>query len=183
MSHDTLPWMTVYVPSTNHTPHCWGLLGFLRSLPTIHSSHQSLQQMHWFEAFFKIFVCAVSKAIEVKGRSMLNFEAATSKFGNQFWNFGYQPQKSKADLCMTNSYKVLIFVFFIVPQRLTLLSNAKRKISKSNFGTIWHIEINLTFSRLAAKLSEISRSQPQNSTSNILWPQWPQKRPFQTFWK
>ena len=30
---------------------------------------------------------------------------------------------------------------------------------------------------------KISRSQPQNSTSIVLWPQWPQKRPFLTFQK
>ena len=30
---------------------------------------------------------------------------------------------------------------------------------------------------------KISRSQPQNSTSIIVWPQWPQKRPFLTFQK
>ena len=30
---------------------------------------------------------------------------------------------------------------------------------------------------------KILRSQPQNSTSIILWPQWPQKRPFLTFQK
>ena len=32
-------------------------------------------------------------------------------------------------VCMTNSSKVMI-VFFIVPQRLTLVSNAKEKIAK-----------------------------------------------------
>ena len=41
------------------TPHCRGLLVFLRSLPTIHSSHQSLEPMHWFEAIFEMFYSAV----------------------------------------------------------------------------------------------------------------------------
>ena len=51
---------------------------------------------------------------------------------------------------MTNGSKVLIHLsVFIVSQRLTLVSNAKRKISKSNK------EACLTFLRLAAKLSEI----------------------------
>ena len=54
--------------------------GFLRSLPTIHSSHQSLEQMHWFEATFKMFGRAVFEAIEVKGCLRLNLRAATSKF-------------------------------------------------------------------------------------------------------
>ena len=47
---------------------------------------------------------------------------------------------------------------FIVPQRLTLGSNAKRKIWASinqNFGTVCHTEVCFTFSRLAAKLSEM----------------------------
>ena len=48
-----------------NTPHCWVLLVFLQPLPTIHSSHQSLEQMHWFEAIFKIFACAISEVAEV----------------------------------------------------------------------------------------------------------------------
>ena len=47
-----------------------------------------------------------------------------------------------------------LFVFFIVSKRLTLVSNAKRKISKSN-KSVCHTEVCLTFSRLAAKLSEM----------------------------
>ena len=45
---------------------------------TIHSSHQSLEQMHWFEAIFGIWGRAVFETIEVKRRSILNFEAATT---------------------------------------------------------------------------------------------------------
>ena len=62
------------------TPHCLGHLVLVRSLPTIHISHQSLEQMHWFEVIFKMFCSAVFEAVEVKGQSRLNFEAATSKF-------------------------------------------------------------------------------------------------------
>ena len=40
---------------------------FLRSLPTIHNSHQSLEQMHWFEAIFEM-------------NWLQNFEVAASKF-------------------------------------------------------------------------------------------------------
>ena len=47
----------------------------LPSLPTIHSSHQSLEQMHCFEAIFENF-----EAIEVKERLRLNFQVSTSKF-------------------------------------------------------------------------------------------------------
>ena len=73
--------------SMHFTPHCWGLLVFLRSLSTIHSSHQSLEQMHWFEAIFKMFGSAVFEAIEVKGHLRKNFEAAASKFCDwAFWH-------------------------------------------------------------------------------------------------
>ena len=38
---------------------------FLRSQPTytIHSSHQSLEQMHWFESIFEMFDCIVFDVI------------------------------------------------------------------------------------------------------------------------
>ena len=38
---------------------------FLQSLPTLHSSRQSLEQMHWFEAIFKMFGLPVFEAIKV----------------------------------------------------------------------------------------------------------------------
>jgi hypothetical protein len=75
------------------TPHCWGRLVFLRPLSKIHTSHQYLDDLHWFDAIFKIFVCAVFEAIDVKGWSRLNFEAATSKICNHFRKFGCQPRK------------------------------------------------------------------------------------------
>jgi hypothetical protein len=40
--------------------------------------------MQFFEAIFKMFGRAVFEVIEVKGQSMLNFEAAVSKFCNHF---------------------------------------------------------------------------------------------------
>ena len=83
-----------------------------------------------------------------------------------------------------------LFVFFIVPQRLTLVSIAKRNISKSNKSELWNclsyrglpyfFEVGSQTFRNDCK---ISRSQPQNSTSIVLWPQWPQKRHAQIFWK
>ena len=60
------------------TSHHRGLLFcFLRSLPTIHSSDQSLDQMHWFEPSFEMFGRDVFEAVEVNGRLRLNFEVAT----------------------------------------------------------------------------------------------------------
>jgi len=106
--------------------------------PKIRASHQYLKDLHWFEAIFKIFACAVFEAIKVKGLRSEVIEVATSKFCNHFQKFGCQPQKGKADLCMTNGSKDLIYLSFFVPQRPTLVSNAKRKISKSNKSELWN---------------------------------------------
>ena len=43
----------------------------------------------------------------------VEFWAATSKFCNHFWKFGCQSRKSKAYLCMTNGFKVLIYLTLI----------------------------------------------------------------------
>ena len=43
----------------------------------------------------------------------LNFEAATSRFGNHSLKFGSSPRKGKVDLCMTNGSKVLIYLTLI----------------------------------------------------------------------
>ena len=46
------------------------------------------------------------------------------QFCNNFWKFGCQPWKSKADLCMTNSSKVLVYLSSLEPfviQRSALL--------------------------------------------------------------
>ena len=45
-------------------------------------------------------------------------EAATSKFCNCSWKFGFSPRKGKVDLCMTNGSKVLIFFDFAIFQIL-----------------------------------------------------------------
>ena len=88
-------------------------LVFLRPLTKIHTFHQYLEDLEWFEAIFKIFVRAIFEAIEVKGRSRLNFEAATLKFCNHFWKFGCQHWKSKY-VCTTNGPKVLIYLSFLM---------------------------------------------------------------------
>ena len=49
-----------------------------------HTSHQYLENLHWFEAIFKKFGRVVFEAIEVKGRSMSNFEVTTLKICNNF---------------------------------------------------------------------------------------------------
>ena len=66
--------------------------------------------MQQFDAIFEIFGRAVFEAIEVKGRSMFKFEVTTLKFCYNFWKCGCQPQKIKADLCLTNNVKVLIYL-------------------------------------------------------------------------
>ena len=43
-------------------------------------------------------------------QSLLNFEAATSKFCNCSWKLGSSPRKGKVNLCMTNGSKVLIYL-------------------------------------------------------------------------
>ena len=69
----------------------------------------------------------------------LNFEAATSKFWNHSWNFGFSPQKGKVDLCATNGSKVLIyltllhFIFYC-----TIVCNAKGNLAKSNKSEFWN---------------------------------------------
>ena len=79
------------------------------------------------------------EVVEVEWRSMLNFEAATSKFGNCSSKFGFSPQKGKVDLCMTNGSKVLIYLtllYFIF--YCTLVSNAKGNLAKSNKSELWN---------------------------------------------
>jgi hypothetical protein len=48
--------------------------------------------------FFFKFSLWPFEVVEVEWRSMLNFEAATSKFCNHFWKFGPSPRKGKVDL-------------------------------------------------------------------------------------
>ena len=73
------------------------------------------------------------QVIEVKWRSMLNFEAVTLKFCNCSWKFGSSPRKGKIDLCMKNGSKVLIYLtllYFIF--YCTLVSIAKGNIAKAS---------------------------------------------------
>ena len=53
------------------TPYCLGHLVLVQSLPTIYTFPQSMEQMHSFEASFKMFGRAIFEAIEVKGCSRL----------------------------------------------------------------------------------------------------------------
>ena len=90
------------------------------------------------DIFFK-FSLWPFEVVEVEWRSMLNFEAATSKFWNCSWDFGFSPRKSKVDLCMTNGSKLLnyltllYFIFYC-----TLVSNAKGNLAKSNKSELWN---------------------------------------------
>jgi hypothetical protein len=54
----------------------------VQPLPTIHTSHKSLENLHRFETIFKIFARAVFEAIEVKRRLMLNFLISESLAAN-----------------------------------------------------------------------------------------------------
>ena len=105
----------------------------------------------------------------------LNFEAATSKFGNHSWNFGCSPQNGKVDLCMTNGSKVLIyltFLYFIF--YCTLVSNAKGNLAKSNKSELWN---RLSYRGLPCHFEarsqsfrndcQILGSQPQNLEANF----------------
>ena len=134
------------------------------------------------DIFFK-FSLGPFEVVEVNWQSMLNFEAATSKFCNHFWKLGTSPRKGKVDLCMTNGSKVLIYLtllYFIF--YCTLVSNAKGNIAKSNKSVLWD---RLSYRSLPYLFEvrrqsfrndcQISRSQPQNSTSLVIRPQRPRK--------
>ena len=89
--------------------------------------------------FFLNSHLGLSRSLRSNENWPLNFEAATSKFGNHSWNFGSSPQNNKVDLCMTNGFKVLIyltFLYFIF--YCTLVSNAKGNLAKSNKSELWN---------------------------------------------
>ena len=96
------------------------------------------------DIFFK-FSLRLFKVVEVKWRSMLNFEAATSQFCNCSWKFGSWPQKGKVDLCMTNDSKILIYLtllyFLLLYFLLHYLQEYSkiRNITKSNKSELWKI--------------------------------------------
>ena len=86
------------------------------------------------------------------------------------------------------TYFLYVYKWYIVPKRLTLVSNAKRKISKSNKSKLWnrlsYRDLPYFFevgSQTFTNDYKILRSQPQNSTAIVFWPQWPQKRRTQKF--
>ena len=92
--------------------------GFLRSLPTIHSFHQSLTQR--LEAILKMYGRAIFEAIEVKGRPMLNFETAILIFWNHFWKFcclwGTIKKPKKSELWNLLPYRGLPYFFEVGSQ-------------------------------------------------------------------
>ena len=113
--------------------------------------------------------CGLSRSLRSNDNWPLNFEAATSKFGNHSWTFVSSPQRGKVDLCMTNGSKVLIyltFLYFIF--YCTLVSNAKGNLAKSNKsellnrlsyrGLLYHFEVRSQSFRNDCKSW---RSQPQ----------------------
>ena len=63
--------------------------------------------------FFLNSHLGLSRLLRSNENRPLNFEAATSKFGNHFWNFGSSPQNGKVDLCMKNGSKALIYLTLI----------------------------------------------------------------------
>ena len=85
---------------------------------------------------------------------------------------------------MTNGSKVLIYLTLLYFKfYCTHVSNAKGNIAKSNKSELWN---HLSYRGLPYLFEvrsqtfrndyKILRSQPQNSTLIVLWPQWPQKR-------
>ena len=97
----------------------------------IFSIHGKNGIMPWI--FFLNSHLGLSRSLRSNDIWPLNFEAATSKFGNHSWTFGSSPQRGKVDLCMTNGSKVLIYLtllHFIV--YCTLVSNAIGDLAKSN---------------------------------------------------
>ena len=100
--------------------------------------------MQWFDAFLKYLAEPFLRPLRPKDVRPLNFEDTTSKIWNHFWKCGCQPQKGKADLCMPNSSKVLIYLTLIY-KRMSLRNNKKEK----------EIRTLEPFLRLAAKLSEM----------------------------
>ena len=102
-----------YSTASTYTPYYWGRLVFLRPLPKIHTSHQYLEDLKWFETIFKKFARAIFEAIEVKGWSRLNFEATTWKFCKLFqifqiltggMNFREMSQRNQTSSAVRSAY-------------------------------------------------------------------------------
>ena len=89
--------------------------------------------------FFFKFSLRPFEVVEVKWQSILNFEAATSKFCNCSWKFGSSPRKGKVDLCMTNGSKVLIYLTLLYFLLHYLQEYSKIwNIAKSNKSELWN---------------------------------------------
>ena len=92
------------------TPCCRGRLVFfhlsLKFLPPF-NIWKIWNDLRLFSKYLRV---PILRPLRSKGDRGWIFEAATSKFCNHFWKFGCQPQKSKADLCLTNNVKVLIYL-------------------------------------------------------------------------
>ena len=76
----------------------------------------------------------------------------------------------------------LWYIYFCIIYKSKSLRNNKKELwhHLSYRGLSYSFEVGSQTFKTDYK---ISRSQSQNSTSIILWPQWPQKRPFQSFQK
>ena len=134
------------------------------------------------DIFFK-FSLRPFEVVEVEWRSMLNFEAVTSKFCNCSSKFGSSPRKGKVDFCMTNGSKVLIYLtllYFLLHylQEYSKIwniakSNKSELLNRLSYrGLPYFFEVR---SQTLRNNCKISRSQPQNSTSIVIRPQRPRK--------
>ena len=97
--------------------------------------------------FFLYSHLGLSRSLRSNDIWPLNFEAATSKFGNHSWTFGSSPQRGKVELCMTNDSKVLIYLtllYFLLHylQEYSKIWNiAKSNKSELKISTILFLEM------------------------------------------
>ena len=108
--------------------------------------------MQQFDAIFEIFSWAVFEAIEVKGRSMLNFEVTTSKFCNNFWKFGRNLKKVRQ-------------------------AGVWERISKFWFYWLWELSFRITYkSKLwgttCKKTNFLKKASNQCKSSRYYWEVW-----------
>ena len=79
----------------------------MRLLPTIHTFHQSLEEMHWFEAIFKMFGGAVFEVIEV-ATSKFNLERHLTSMASQTALPNILKEASNQCICSKDWWKVWI---------------------------------------------------------------------------
>ena len=119
------------------TVHCWGHLVLVQSLPTIHGSHQSLKETHWFEAIFKNFGSAVFEVNEVKGGRMA-----------KEWDFEAEKNLNR---CKTINYSTLILCLMAI--FLSVMGqNQQSHLKNLNKSTSFYIDPLLTFSYFELQL-------------------------------